>query len=62
MTYYNRASNHFVLYESDNIPNYESRRYGCCKRLLALRTSAIHFSINKKAALSAGTPNAANAK
>lgn len=26
------------IYEVDNIPNYESHRYGCSKRMMALRT------------------------
>lgn len=38
MVSYNHASNHFILYETDNIPNYESHRYGCSKRMMALRT------------------------
>ena len=50
------------IYEADNIPNYESHRYGCSKRLLSLRTFALPSPSTKKAALSAGTPNTANAK
>lgn len=47
MVSYNHASNHFILYETDNIPNYESHRYGCSKRLLSLRTFAVTHNQQK---------------
>ncbi len=42
------TASHYI-YEVDNIPNYESHRFGCSKRMMALRTlTNAAVLINKK--------------
>ena len=53
----------YYIYEVENVPDHRCRRFGCCPSEMTIRTlTCVPYLINRKAALSAGTPNTANAK
>ena len=54
-------SNHFIMYEVDNISNFESHRYGCSKRLMSCRNLSMILAEHKKTVLDAVTSNTVSA-